>query len=162
MAVLKNKTQGRYLNMNRHALENKLLPLKERGLLATLLSLPDTWDFSINGIVAILPDGRHAVSASLQKLMDEGYVVKYQDRDENGKFGEIVIEVYDVPSKPIAENPITANRISDSPVAEKPVQLNNKELNNKKLNNNRNNKFNNFEQREYKNMEALERALLEC
>ena len=53
-------------------LKDKELPLKERGLLVTLLGLPDNWDFSINGLAAILPDGRDKIKTGLRKLEKMG------------------------------------------------------------------------------------------
>ena len=167
MPVLKNKTQGRYVNMNRSALENRALGLKERGLLVTLLSLPDTWDFTISGIASILPDGRHAITTSLKNLMDAGYVTKMQERDKNGKFGEIIIEVHETPIRPMSEKPISEKRTTGKPVPENHAELNNNRLSNNKLNTNKysrsnsNNKFVNFKQRDYQHFENLERALIE-
>lgn len=66
MPVLKNKTQGRYVNVCKGILENRSLGLRDRGMLVTLLSFPDNWDFSIAGLAKILPDGKSAISASLE------------------------------------------------------------------------------------------------
>ena len=57
MAILKNKTQGNFVMISRNITKNKKLGLTEIGLLLTLLSLIDGWEFSIEGICKILPDG---------------------------------------------------------------------------------------------------------
>ena len=41
MAILKNKTQGNYTIVSNGILKNQSLSLKDRGLIITLLSLPD-------------------------------------------------------------------------------------------------------------------------
>ena len=56
--VLKKKD---YTVMSNHHLRNKNLSLKARGLLSIVLSLPEEWDYSINGLVAICKEGQDAV-----------------------------------------------------------------------------------------------------
>ena len=58
MAVLKNKTQGQYTIVSQSIMRDKQLSLSERGMLLTLLSLPDNWQLTISGLKAILPDGK--------------------------------------------------------------------------------------------------------
>lgn len=47
MPVLKNKTQGNYVNVYKGIVMDRSLNLKDRGMLLTLLSLPDNWDFTV-------------------------------------------------------------------------------------------------------------------
>ena len=54
--------------VSKEILKDSRLKLRERGLLVTLLSLKDDWDFSIRGLAAILPDGRDAIDKSFKKL----------------------------------------------------------------------------------------------
>ena len=44
--------------------------MKAKGLLSLMLSLPDTWDYSINGLCALSKDGRDSV---LTMELDAGY-----------------------------------------------------------------------------------------
>jgi hypothetical protein len=144
--VFKNKTQGRYVNVSKGILENKSLSLRDRGMLVTLLSLPDNWDFSIAGLTKILPDGKSSVSASLDRLIQLGYVIKKQERTSLGKFGINIIEVNETPkfqvgkpssNRPLAENRVTDNLLTEKPTAENKSQLSNKEVNSNKVINNR-------------------------
>ena len=50
MPVLKNKTQGNYVNVYKGIVMDRSLSLKDRGMLLTLLSLPDNCDFTVAGI----------------------------------------------------------------------------------------------------------------
>lgn len=140
MPVLKNKTQGRFVLVNRNIVEDKELRLADRGLLLTLLSLPDNWDFSIKGMTYILHEGKAAVSASFDRLMKRGYVRKRQLRNESGQFAETAIEVFDKPFKPFTEKRFTDKRVAGKPVTGNRAQLNTKELSNKEVSNNRINK----------------------
>lgn len=44
MPVLKNKTQGNYVNVYKGIAMDQALSLRDRGMMLTLLSLPDNWD----------------------------------------------------------------------------------------------------------------------
>ena len=50
MPVFKNKTQGQYVNVYKDILKNHSLSLRDRGMVVTLLSLPDNWEFTISGL----------------------------------------------------------------------------------------------------------------
>ena len=57
MAVLKNKTQRNFTMISNSVLRDKELSMKDRGVLCTICSLPDGWEFSIAGLSSIVPDG---------------------------------------------------------------------------------------------------------
>ena len=95
MAVLKNKTQGQYVIINIEIFHDETLSVKERGLLCTLISLPDNWDFTIRGLTRILPDGKASLGNILQNLEDKGYLHREQSRCDGGEYSRNVIEVFD-------------------------------------------------------------------
>ena len=64
MPILKNKTPGSFVMIGKDILKNTDLKLVDRGMLATLLSLPDKWDFSIIGLAKILPEGKSAIQTN--------------------------------------------------------------------------------------------------
>ncbi len=97
-AVLINKTQG-FTIVKNNIMRDQNLPLKDRGLLVTLLGLPDGWKMSINGLAEILPDGRAAVGKGIQMLENLGYLTRTQLREEDGKWTGSVWEVRDIPEK---------------------------------------------------------------
>lgn len=78
MPVFKNKTQGQYVNVYKDILKNNSLNLRDRGMVVTLLSLPDNWEFTISGLSKIIPDGISAIRASLTHLEKLGYVTRTQ------------------------------------------------------------------------------------
>ena len=92
MAVLKNKTKrDNFLVVSKIFLQDKNLSLTERGLLATMHSLPDDWDFTIAGMGKILPDGESKIRSALDGLVGKGYVAKTQSKNHDGKFGRNII-----------------------------------------------------------------------
>ena len=135
MPVLKNKTQGNYVNVYKGIVMDRSLSLKDRGMLLTLLSLPDNWDFTVAGLRTILPDGKFAICSSLESLQNAGYLIREQSRGKGGMFAENILEVHETPHPPFS-----GKQISDKPMSEKQVtgnraQLNNNKLNTKELNN---------------------------
>ena len=94
-AVLLNKTQGVTI-VNNHVIRGGL-SLKERGILITLLSLPDGWRLSIKGLAYIMADGKHAIGQALKRLEEKGYLVRKQARNVAGKMTENIWQVYDTP-----------------------------------------------------------------
>ena len=138
-------------------LQDTSLSLAERGLLATMHSLPDDWDFTVKGMERILPDGEARIKKALNGLIAKGYVRREQDKTEHGRFGNNLICIHEKPlvekppaekpltEKPPAEKPLTEKpptekppaeeSSADSPLAERQAQYSNKELNNKEFNN---------------------------
>lgn len=72
MAVFKiNKTKDYTVMSNRH-LKEKEMSLKAKGLLSLMLSLPETWDYSIEGLVAICKENHSAIKSTLNELKNMG------------------------------------------------------------------------------------------
>lgn len=60
--------------MATHHLHNASLSLKGKGLMSLMLSLPDEWDYSINGLVAISKENKTAIRSALKELQEAGMV----------------------------------------------------------------------------------------
>lgn len=136
MPILKNKTPGSFVMIGKDILKNTDLKLVDRGMLATLLSLPDKWDFSVVGLAKILPEGKSAIQASLSRLEHSGYLTRTQERGEHGKYGDTFLEVHQVPISPCTENLCTDNRHTEKQDAEKRYTENMSQFKNKASNNN--------------------------
>lgn len=95
-----NRTQEGITVVKNNVIRNRNLSLKERGLLVTLLGLPTGWRMSIQGLAAMLPDGRYAVGQSLKKIEEQGYLKRRQLREENGTWTGSIWEVFDEPKTP--------------------------------------------------------------
>lgn len=74
MAKIKKVYKEKYTIVSTDVFMDKRLKLVDRGLLTTMLSLPDNWDFSIAGLAAIVPDGETAVRSALTRLEKLGYL----------------------------------------------------------------------------------------
>lgn len=62
MGKLRHISRQGYTIINNDCLKDKELDIEERGLLLTLVSLPDDWIFSIAGLRKILPCGKDKIS----------------------------------------------------------------------------------------------------
>lgn len=161
MPILKNKTQGNFVLVAQRVLHDRNLGITERGLLVTLMSLPDGWNFTRSGLQSILPDGKDKITTALNRLEKLGYIDITQDKSDSGRYGNNILEVRFIPKppdeekeakqlsietpfmgnpiaeNPVAENPLTENPTTAEPLAGFPQQLNNNISINNKLNNKR-------------------------
>ena len=64
-------------------LKDKNLSNKAKGVLAMILSLPDSWDFSIKGMVKITKDGEASLRAAINEMKENGYCAMKQVRVDN-------------------------------------------------------------------------------
>ena len=124
-----NKTED-YTVMSNHHLKNKEMSLKAKGLLSQMLSLPNEWDYSVAGLVAINKENKSSIQGVLKELEDFGYLVRTRNQNIKGQFEYI----YDIYEKPQTENPCTENPFTDKPCTDNQPQLNTNKSNIKKLN----------------------------
>ena len=131
MAVVRVNKTNNYTVMANYHLKDMNLSLKAKGLMSFMLSLPDTWDYSIAGLAKINKDGIDSVRSALKELEKHGYLTINRIRDEYGKLRDTE---YNLTEKPIVENPILGN-----PILENTTQINTNELNTNLISTNNNN-----------------------
>ena len=159
MAVYRvNKNRGYTVMANFH-LRDKRLSLKSVGLLSKMLSFNDGWKFSTRGLAAICKEGPDAILAALRELEKNGYLVRHQERNANGRMGSMVFEIYEEPQevspdmeKPQPENPDTVNPVTDKPHTENTAQINTNQVITKK----RNNSLNKYQSINLNEMDAID------
>lgn len=115
MPVLVNRTQNNFTMISNNILRDEELSMKDRGLLCTICSLPDKWDFSIAGLSSIVPDGRDSISHSMKRLESLGYLQWNKTRSSDGKF-VTEIEVF-AERQTGAKNPVRKTRHGSSTTA---------------------------------------------
>lgn len=132
-----NNTKG-FTVMSNYHLQDKEISLKAKGLLGLMLSLPSNWDYSVNGLVAIVKENKAAVQTALKELEEHKYLKRTRVQDETGRFDYI----YDIYEKPYDKLPWTENRCTDiqcteNRCTENQPQINTNKQNTKELNTNR-------------------------
>ena len=146
MAVFRIERTRDYTVMSNHHLRNKALSLKSKGLLSMMLSLPDDWNYTTRGLAKICKEGVDAIGGALRELEREGYIVRHQLRDAQGRISDTEYVIYeqpqtkkpDIPSPdtaaPDTDSPGTGNPYLDKPDTEKPAELNIEKPNTQKQN----------------------------
>lgn len=132
MSVIRIEKTKDYTVMSNFHLRDKNLSLKAKGLMSFMLSLPDDWNYSVEGLVSVCKEGREAIQSSLKELEENKYLVRTLIHNNQGKF-EYDYDLYEQPQteQPQTEKPLTVNR----------TQLNtNKQITNE-LNTEYNNKY---------------------
>lgn len=134
MNIIRVQRNKNYTVMANYHLKDQNLSLKAVGLLSKLLSLPENWDFSVNGLVSIVKEGRDAVRSCLAELKENGYLKVESLRDKNGhiigskytiteKPFDFVVKKNAEPKKPETEKPSMENPTPVNPKLENPTQL---------------------------------------
>ena len=137
MAIVRvNNTKG-FTVMSNYHFQDKEISLKAKGLLGLMLSLPSNWDYSVNGLVAIVKENKAAVQTALKELEEHKYLKRTRVQDETGRFDY----VYDIYEKPYDKLPCTENRCTDiqcteNRCTENQPQINTNKQNTKELNTN--------------------------
>lgn len=156
--VVKNSN---YTTLSNFHFKDKRLSWKAKGLLSTMLSLPDDWNYTIEGLSKLSDDGIKATNSGLLELEKCGYLVRKQSRTSNGHFGVSEYYVYEQPleketelqepmkdipkeeNPPLCQNgqtventafsPLCQKRQTEKRITEKGMQLNTNILNTNKL-----------------------------
>lgn len=85
MNIKTNREEG-YIIMGNYHLKDKRLSLKAKGLLPLMLSLPDSWNYSILGLSSICVESRDTIRKILNELRTNKYLKVVEKRNENGTF----------------------------------------------------------------------------
>ena len=122
ITVAKNKD---FSVVSNAILRDKNLSVKARFLLVFMLSLADSWEYSIAGLAKAVGCGRDAITSGLQELESFGYLVRERARDENGRLKGTEYKLYEFPQKSdeVAEKPVQGKPVQEKPMQEKPAQV---------------------------------------
>ena len=126
MAVCRVEKNKNYTTMSNYHLRDPNLSNKARGLLSTMLSLPDNWDYTTRGLAKICKDGVDGITAQLKELEQYGYLVRHRIRDSNGRITDMEYIIYERPhtASPDTEKPYMVKPDMALPRLETPAQIN--------------------------------------
>lgn len=115
MAVIRvNKTKD-YTVMSNYHFKDRGLSLKAKGLLSLMLSLPDDWDYSINGLCAICVESESAVKSALNELKKRGYLRVDKIMPDKTSSGRIEYE-YNVFEQPYKKQEVEKQGVENQPL----------------------------------------------
>lgn len=128
MSIFKIEKNKNYTVMSNHHLRDKNLSYKAKGLLSFMLSLPEDWDYSMNGLEAISKESIKAIRNILQELEENKYLIRTRMQDNEGKF-YYDYSIYEIP---FDINPYYQKGHTVKGCTEKDIQINTNKQNTKK------------------------------
>ena len=118
------KAKG-YTVMSNHHLRNHTLSLKAKGLLSQMLSLPEDWDYTLQGLAQINKESIDAIREAVRELERAGYIKRSRAHRVRGCLSGTVYTIYEQPhAEPTPEEPTQEKPMLDLPTLENPTQLN--------------------------------------
>lgn len=115
MAVFRVEKNSGYTVMSNHHLRNRALSLKAKGLLSQMLSLPEDWDYTLQGLARINRESIDAIRQAIRELEQTGYIQRSRERDEKGRLRGADYVIFELPQpvpasvSPTLENPTLEN-----------------------------------------------------
>ena len=124
MAVFRVEKNSGYTVMSNHHLRNRALSLKAKGLLSQMLSLPEDWDYTLQGLARINRESIDAIRQAIRELEQAGYIQRSRERDEKGRLRGADYVIFELPQpvpasfSPTLENPTLENPTQENPTLE--------------------------------------------
>ena len=97
MAVFRVEKNSGYTVMSNHHLRNRALSLKAKGLLSQMLSLPEDWDYTLQGLARINRESIDAIRQAIRELEQAGYIQRSRERDEKGRLRGADYVIFELP-----------------------------------------------------------------
>lgn len=128
---MSGRKTSNYVSISRFTLEDKRLSWEARGLHAFLLVKPDDWKTCIAHLIKCSPAGRDKTRRIINELITHNYIVKSEQRSQQGRFSSPQYIVYESPNdgyldklnRPETENPSTVNPSTVNPSPSDPPLL---------------------------------------
>lgn len=101
MALFRVNKTSDYTVMSNVHLRNAKMSLKAKGLLSLMLSLPESWDYSVAGLCAICLESETAIKSTLKELDTFGHlrISKLMPNETSSGRIEYVYNIYEIPQK---------------------------------------------------------------
>ena len=104
MSVIKVEKNKNYTVMSNYHLKEQDMSLKAKGLLSVILSLPEDWNYSIAGLVAICKENETSIKSTLEELKQFGYLKVIKKMPNETSSGRIEYEYIIYEKKQDIEN----------------------------------------------------------
>lgn len=120
MSIIRSpRPDSGYTVIRNEVLRDTRLSYRARGVLAAILSRPDSWETNAQTLAAEAGEGRDAVRTALSELEAAGYLERCLMRGADGHLSTHTV-VYDTPRSPAPENPASVTE-NPSPEPGKPT-----------------------------------------
>lgn len=162
--IIKAERNGNYTTMSNYHLKDKNLSLKAKGLLSMILSLPESWTYSIKGLITISKESRLAIENALKELKENHYIwieKIYPDKTESHKI-EYIYHIYEIPysdnqdmENQDLDNQALENQTLDNPCIDNQALENQHLLNTNILNTNQSKKEKSNKDNKYNALDSI-------
>ena len=98
MSVMRIHKNRNYTVISNIHLRDKRMSLKAKGLLTLMLSLPEDWDYSVEGLSAICKENRTAIQSALKELEECRYLKRTKERNRKGQF-DCIYDIFEEPQE---------------------------------------------------------------
>ena len=123
------KKEKDFVQIPNSILTNPDISLKAKGILALMLSLPDNWKFSIEGIASKCKESKECIGSAIKELESAGYIKRTMMHGDDGKITGMEYEIFEEPysvtegeehneEKPREDKPCSANPSTEKPLME--------------------------------------------
>lgn len=116
--IIRANEKGYYAKISNHHMRTKALSLEAKGMLNTLLGLPENWKFSIDGLVQMSSNGRASVRSILKELTAFGYVRILRVRNPKGQLAS-VFYIIENPEQAASEALVQPGVVSEGEIDDK-------------------------------------------
>jgi len=113
MAVFRIEKNNNYTVMSNYHLRDKNLTFKAKGMLSFMLSLPDDWDYSLNGLCSVSKEGITSIRNALHELEEYKYLERKRVQNSKGCF-DYDYYIYEQPYTTNQEQPHIENLHADN------------------------------------------------
>ena len=89
------KKEKDFVQIPNSILTSPNISLKAKGILALMLSLPDNWKFSIEGIASKCKESKECIGGAIKELEYAGYVKRTMMHGDDGKITGMEYEIFE-------------------------------------------------------------------
>ena len=133
-----DKTNGDFTQISNSLLRDMRLSSKAKYLLIFMLSLPDSWVYSIEGLQTVTGMKKGVLTSALHELERNGYLLRSRTRSSDGRIGKSEWNIFEEPIRdpennaektPVNNNPEQAHPPQVSPAVDFPPVENERQYN---------------------------------
>ena len=104
--IVREPGRHRWVVIDQAVIRNPTLSYRARGILATLLSMPDHWEVNSEWLAMMGSEGRDAIRAALRELEAAGHMIRHKAQTADGRWTSHWV-VYEQPVDRGGEKPVT-------------------------------------------------------
>lgn len=106
MSVIRINKTSNYTVISNYHFKEKEMSLKAKGLLSLMLSLPEDWNYTVDGLVSLCKENETAIISTLKELKEFGYLKVDKLMPNQTKSGKIeyVYNIFEQPCLQDLEN----------------------------------------------------------